>query len=91
MKYKTWICCIYGGGTPTYLVSAESEKQAWSLIRKALGEKYRRQWYLQERDCGGLVEVPGWHADEERIDDIHDLYAPGGKIKNGTFEGFSAC
>ena len=90
MKDKTWICCIYGGGMPTYLISAENEKRAWEMLRKALNEKYQRPWYLGENGCGGLVEVPGWHADEERIDDINELYATNGILKKGTYEGLTA-
>lgn len=33
---KTWICSIYGGGTPLYLVSANNEKRVWELIKETL-------------------------------------------------------
>jgi hypothetical protein len=82
---KTWICCIYGGGAPTYLISAESEKRAWELIRKKVNGL---GMFLTMDRCGGLVEVPDWHADGERIDDIHEMYARYGTIRQGTFKGF---
>ena len=85
---KTWICTIFGGGTPTYLVSAESEKRAWELIRQALEKWYGGRFYLSEDKTGGLIEVPYWHADEERVDDVQELYAEKGVIKKGSFEGF---
>lgn len=85
---KTWICTILGGGTPTYLVSAENEKRAWELIREALYKKYERRFILTEYRCGGLIEVPYWHADEERIDDVYDLYSKNGIIRKGTFKDF---
>ena len=78
---KTWICTVFGGGTPTYLISAESEKRAWELIK----EKWKL--YIGRGRCSGLIEVPFWHADDERIDDINELYATNGIIKKGSFEG----
>lgn len=87
--HKTWICAIYGGGTPTYLVSAKSEKRAWELIREALFQKYGGWSCLYSRNqTAGLIEIPWWHADGERIDDIHDLYCNGARMKKGSFEGF---
>ena len=83
---KTWICTILGGGTPTYLISAENEKRAWELIEEALYKKYKRRFCLTKYDCGGLIEVPDWHSDEERIVDIHDLYSRNGIILRGTFK-----
>ncbi len=78
---KTWICTIFGGGTPNYLISAENEKRAWELIK---GE-----WkdYVGKDQCSGLIEVPFWYADNERIDDINELYATNGIIKKGSFDG----
>lgn len=84
---KTWICTIFGGGTPTYLVSAESEKRAWELIRKELRTRYQHTYFDMKEDTGGLVDFPGWTSEEERIVDIHEVYATHGVIKRGSFEG----
>lgn len=85
---KTWICLIYGGGTPLYLVSADNEKRAWELIKKALREKgYWDISFSLEKHSGGLVEFVGWTSEEERIVNIHHIYAPNGTIKEGTYEG----
>ena len=87
---KTWICKIFGGGTPLYLVSAEDEKRAWRLIRKELAntcEAYRQISYELRDNSGGLVEFDGWTSNEERIVDICEVYAPKGITKQGTFEG----
>lgn len=79
---KTWICAIYGGGAPIYLVSAENEKRAWQLIKRELNV------YLTTKDCSGLWEVPEWTINHEQISDINELYAHNGVIKKGSFEGF---
>ena len=85
---KTWICTVFGGGTPLYLVSAESEKRAWQLIGKELNSRYRNKYFINKRnDTGGLVELDGWTSVEERIVDLEEVYAPNGTIKKGSYEG----
>ena len=85
--YKTWICTIFGGGMPTYLVSAESEKRAWELIRDALNRKFG-WFYLTEYNCGGLIPVDGWNSDAERADDLNEMYSDAGVLKKGSFKDF---
>lgn len=84
---KTWICTIFGGGSPTYLVSSESEKRAWKLIQESLAKRYGNNWFNLKKSCSGLVVFPGWTSEEEQIVDINEVYAPNGIIKNGSFEG----
>lgn len=85
---KTWICAIYGGGAPIYMVSAENEKRAWQLIKREIIIKYDGRVYLTTKDCTGLCEVPEWNINREQISDICELYAHNGVLKNGSFEGF---
>lgn len=95
---KTWICDIFGGGTPLYLVSAEDEKRAWALIKNEFRKEYTG-CYLCEKcpsiltistpvECSGLIDFPGWASDTERIVDIHEIYAPKSILKKGSFKDF---
>lgn len=95
---KTWICDIYGGGTPTYIVSAENEKRAWALIKKEFKERFPHCYLCEERpstftisiplECSGLIEFPNWKAETECIIDIHEVYAPNSTSKKGSFKDF---
>lgn len=84
---RTWICVIFGGGTPTYLISAEDERRAWKLVREALYKRYGKWYSMNEDRCSGLIEVDGWYSDEERIDDVAKLYTRNGTVIRGTFDG----
>ena len=86
---KSWMCLIYGGGTPLYLIAAENEEKAWSLIKNELRktEGYRVMSYDLKRWSGGLVEFPYFTAPEETIIDIHETYADRGTVRKGTYEG----
>lgn len=83
---KTWICLVFGGGTPLYLVSARDEKRAWELIKSATFEKYHTS--LPKNNYGGLIKVHEWHTDTEMIKDVHDLYSKNGNVITGSFNGF---
>ena len=68
---RTWICFIYGGGTPIYLVSAKDETAAMKLIYTKLNERYGS---FDEKNCSRLVALDGWLSDTERIVDIWGLH-----------------
>ena len=88
---KSWLCCIFGGGTPFYLVSAEDEKHAWDLIRNDLRSKGDYYWKISfnlENESGGLVELIGWMGETEGIVDLNDVYASNGTMMKGTFVGY---
>lgn len=86
---KSWICLIYGGGTPLYLVSADNDKRAWELIKRELRKTpgYCGISFELEKNSGGLVEFPYFTSNEEVIVDIHETYADDGVIRKGTYEG----
>ena len=86
---KTWICMIFGGGTPLYLVSAENEFVAWNLIKRELRKTpgYCGISFELEKNSGGLIEFPYFTSNEEVIIDIHDVYAPKGLTKRGSYHG----
>ena len=79
---KTWICDIFGGGTPLYLISAEDEKRAWALIKKEFKEKYPHCYLCEKRPS------TNWKAESECIVDIHEVYAPNSILKKGSFKDF---
>ena len=66
---KTWICDIFGGGTPLYLVSAEDEKSAWTLIKNEFSKSYphcflckkmpERMYCSTPIECSGLIDFSG--------------------------------
>lgn len=87
MKNKTWICSIFGGGTPLYIVSAKDEKGAWELIKNELLREYPGHWHEMLRNNSGLFHLETWSSDEARIADIHELYAHHGETRKGSFKG----
>lgn len=86
---KTWICKIFGGGTPTYLVSAENEFVAWTLIKTELRKTpgYCGISFELEKESGGLVPFPYFTSNEEAIVDINEVYALNGQTKRGSYYG----
>ena len=81
---KTWICSIYGGGTPLYLVNADNEKRAWESIKETLSCYYPQNILKYST---GLIEFPESISNNEKIINIYDIYAPNGLLKIGSFEG----
>lgn len=83
--FKTWFISTWGGGTPDYLVTAESKERAWQLVEKDWREK-RLGYYVGERPYATsyvpgkdyqtaehLKEVEGFFGDQERVIDLHKL------------------
>jgi len=84
---KTWACLIYGAGTPLYLVSAESEKRAWELIKEDMYKKYNKMGYINpKKDTSGLHYMPLWNSLIEQCIDIYDIYSKDGTIIKGSFK-----
>jgi len=85
---RTFITNIYGGGAPTYLISAENEERAWTLIKEAMSILYgNRNHFNPKIDCNGLIEIKHWTSNQERIDNIHGMYSNGGMMKKGSYKG----
>ena len=88
---KTWICDIYGAGTPLYLVSTENEKNAWKLIKDNLrnqnNDAYWKMSFDLEKNSGGLIEFPYFKSEQETIIDINEIYATHGLLHKGTYKG----
>jgi len=79
---KTWICQIYGAGTPCYLIAANNEINAWKLLVEEMTMAGYHTYNLADNSTG-LVEIPDWESAEEGIVDIYETYAPNGILKKG--------
>ena len=85
---KVWYISTWGGGTPNYLVSAETKEKAWELVEKEwrklnigydvgdLNYPYKRDrnFGRSHQDISDLIEVSGFNNDKEYIVDLNKIY-----------------
>lgn len=78
---KTYYISTWGGGTPEYLVSAETKERAWQLVEaewfKTFGHSGVGSDYYNRNDkiqtINDLIELPGFNNDKEIIIDLMEL------------------
>ena len=81
MIMKTWHIKTWGGGTPHYLVSAETKEEAWKMVEEEWRKKYNYSFvgghesvirgyiYQTEND---LEEVVGLTTGTKMIFDLNE-------------------
>lgn len=62
---------VYGGGTPTYIVSAKDETSAIDLVRDDLCQRYGSSYNFK---WSRLVPLDWLNSDTEKIVDIWKLH-----------------
>lgn len=77
---KTFVIFTWGGGTPTYLISAETKERAWEIVEETwrnemhtfyVGTDYYH--YDRKQTIDDLIELPNFENNKESIIDINSL------------------
>lgn len=75
---KVFYICVWGGGTPKYLVSAETKERAWELVQNEWKKTYDgnigSDYYHRDRcqTIDSLIELD-FLADKECIIDLSKM------------------
>ena len=76
---KTWHIDIWGGGTPHYLVSAETREEAWKMVEQEWRKIYGNRYYFVGQVLDGryqtkddLVEIVGLTTQTSMIIDLNE-------------------
>ena len=82
---KVWHIQTWGGGTPHYLVSAETKEEAWEMVEKDWRKKFTSFYVgdLGKRDFFGyrykshqteddLIELKGFTTETKLIIDLNE-------------------
>jgi len=80
---KTWHLQTWGGGTPHYLVSAETKEEAWKMVE----DEWRKKFNIMEvggrishlfgteiyvhQDMNDLIEINGLTTETKLIIDLN--------------------
>lgn len=66
---KTWHIKTWGGGTPHYLVSAETKEEAWKMVQEEWKKKYNSYYVGAEYFFGQKIGGK-WY---QNIDDLKEI------------------
>lgn len=67
---KVWHIQTWGGGTPHYLVSAETKEEAWLKVKMRWKKKYDN-WDVSGR-IDDLIEIKGLTTQTSLIIDLNE-------------------
>lgn len=67
---KTWHIDTWGGGTPHYLVSAPTKKEAWEMVEKEWRKKFKSSFYVGDlgQNYNGYLPIKTHQTEDDLIE-----------------------